>query len=390
MGAADRDPGDPPPGGQRALGFGVCAGVPRERHSAWRLDPRGAVADLLTPSRSGRSRRGRGFTGCLRDSRRSRHPARHDADLRRADSVPAVANPPGETGVPHSTSACGWRSAAAGHFVLDRDTRQCATSMVRVAGGETDVNLPGLDHLAPLRLGDYLIGRYEVTNRAFKRFVDAGGYQKRELWKHPFRSRGRELAWSEAMARFTDRTGRPGPAVWEAAAMPRGRRTIRSPGVSWYEAAAYAAFVGADLPTIYHWSRAAFTWGGAGIVPLSNFGGQGLAPVGKHQGRRPVRNRRHGGQRPRVVPERGRLGALHAGRWLERSDLLVQRRVRAGSVGSLADQRFQCGEVPRGRQPRRWHGGRSSARSATSRRSGRSRTRCSPCTAGCTTTTGLG
>jgi dienelactone hydrolase len=54
--------------------------------------------------------------------------------------------------------------------------------------------------------------------------------------------------------------------------------------VSWYEAAAYAAFAGADLPTIYHWSRAAFTWGGAAIVPLSNFAGHGLAPVGHYQG----------------------------------------------------------------------------------------------------------
>ncbi len=169
-------------------------------------------------------------------------------------------------------------------LVLDRDTTPNRDGMVRVAGGETDVNLPGLDHLAPLRLGDYLIGRYEVTNRAFKRFVDAGGYQKPELWKHPFLSRGRELAWSEAMARLTDKTGRPGPAVWEAGGFAEGQADYPVTGVSWYEAAAYAAFVEADLPTIYHWSRAAFTWGGAGIVPLSNFGGQGLAPVGKHRG----------------------------------------------------------------------------------------------------------
>ncbi len=169
-------------------------------------------------------------------------------------------------------------------FALDSDTLPAGDAMVRVAGGETDVNLPGLDHLAPLRLGDYLIGRYEVTNRAFKRFVDAGGYQKRELWKHRFVSRGRELAWSDAVARFTDRTGRPGPAVWEAGSFPDGQAEHPVTGVSWYEAAAYAAFVGAELPTIYHWSRAAFTWGGAGIVPLSNFGGQGLASVGKHQG----------------------------------------------------------------------------------------------------------
>ena len=32
-------------------------------------------------------------------------------------------------------------------------------------------------------------------------------------------------------------------------------------GVSWYEAAAYAAFAGKSLPTIYHWQRAAGTVG---------------------------------------------------------------------------------------------------------------------------------
>jgi formylglycine-generating enzyme required for sulfatase activity/dienelactone hydrolase len=167
-------------------------------------------------------------------------------------------------------------------FVLQPDT--VAEPMMRVAGGETDVNLPGLDHLKPLQLGDYLIGRHEVTNRAFKRFVDAGGYRRRELWKHPFLARGRELSWTDAMARFTDRTGRPGPAGWEAGGYPEGQADHPVTGVSWYEAAAYAAFADAELPTIYHWSRAAFTWGGAGIVPLSNFDGRGLAPVGQYRG----------------------------------------------------------------------------------------------------------
>jgi formylglycine-generating enzyme required for sulfatase activity len=32
--------------------------------------------------------------------------------------------------------------------------------------------------------GDVIL-RHEVTNREFKRFVDAGAYERRELWKHP-------------------------------------------------------------------------------------------------------------------------------------------------------------------------------------------------------------
>jgi formylglycine-generating enzyme required for sulfatase activity len=50
--------------------------------------------------------------------------------------------------------------------------------------------------------------------------------------------------------------------------------------VSWYEAAAYAEFRGANLPTIYHWARAALDFTNAApirgnIVDASNFGGQG-------------------------------------------------------------------------------------------------------------------
>ena len=54
--------------------------------------------------------------------------------------------------------------------------------------------------------------------------------------------------------------------------------------MSWYEAAAYADFVGKSLPTIYHWNNAANQLLSPYIVPLSNFSGRGLAPVGHYQG----------------------------------------------------------------------------------------------------------
>jgi predicted Ser/Thr protein kinase len=38
---------------------------------------------------------------------------------------------------------------------------------------------------APVNPGPYQIDRYEVTNREFKRFVDAGGYRRKDLWKYP-------------------------------------------------------------------------------------------------------------------------------------------------------------------------------------------------------------
>ena len=173
--------------------------------------------------------------------------------------------------------------AVRGTFVLQSD-RDTAMAMVRVPGGPTELNLPGLEQLDSLALGDYLIGRYEVTNREFKGFVDAGGYSRRDWWRQPFTAAGHALATSEAIARFVDKTGRPGPASWEGGTYPAGQADYPVTGVSWFEAAAYAAYAGAELPTIYHWSRAAYTWAGAAIVPESNFGHGGVAPVGQYRG----------------------------------------------------------------------------------------------------------
>src|SRR5262249_39764774 len=76
--------------------------------------------------------------------------------------------------------------------------------MVRVSGGAFS-----LQSLNPVTLEDFWIDKYEVTNRDFKAFVDAGGYAKREYWKQPFVRDGRETPWAEAVARFRDVTGRP-------------------------------------------------------------------------------------------------------------------------------------------------------------------------------------
>ena len=48
-------------------------------------------------------------------------------------------------------------------------------------------------------------------------------------------------------------TGRPGPATWEVGSYPEGQDEHPVSGVSWYEAAAYAEYVGMSLPTRFHW-----------------------------------------------------------------------------------------------------------------------------------------
>lgn len=156
--------------------------------------------------------------------------------------------------------------------------------MVPIPGGTTSAWIAGMDPIEGMPLAGYLIDRYEVTNKQFKAFVDAGGYARRELWKHAFVHEGRPLSFDEAMLRFRDQTGRAGPSTWELGNYVRGRDNAPVSGVSWYEAAAYAEFAGKSLPTVYHWVEAASTRMPSQIVPLSNFSGKGPGDAGTYQG----------------------------------------------------------------------------------------------------------
>ena len=130
----------------------------------------------------------------------------------------------------------------------------------------------------------YLVDKYEVTNEQFKKFVDAGGYDEQEYWKQAFIKDGRELSWEKAMNEFRDKTGRYGPSTWEGGTYLKGQGKFPVCGVSWYEAAAYAEYMGKSLPTTHHWLAAACAWESQVIVPFSNFKGDGPAPVGSHPG----------------------------------------------------------------------------------------------------------
>jgi dienelactone hydrolase/predicted Ser/Thr protein kinase len=158
--------------------------------------------------------------------------------------------------------------------------------MVRVQGDEVPATIfvPGLDHLSPIQLASFWIDRYEVSNKQFKEFVDAGGYRTRDFWRQDFVKDGRRISWEEAIATFHDSTGRPGPSAWELGDYPQGQEAHPVTGVSWYEAAAYAEFAGKAVPTVFHWSRAAAQNLSGSVVPVSNFSGRGPAPVGSHRG----------------------------------------------------------------------------------------------------------
>ena len=162
---------------------------------------------------------------------------------------------------------------------------QVPEGMIAIPGGEMPgLGLVGLENVSPGDVPEAFVGTYEVTNAEYRKFVEDGGYRRRELWKEPFADGQRTLSFEEAMARFRDRTGRPGPSTWASGDHAEGQAKAPVTGVSWYEAAAYAAWAGKSLPTIYHWARAATTWAAPEVVPHSNFNGAGVLPVGSSGG----------------------------------------------------------------------------------------------------------
>jgi len=149
-------------------------------------------------------------------------------------------------------------------------------NMTRVLGDKTDIG----------QVDDFLMDKYEVTNKQYKEFVDSGGYHNRTYWKPKFVKAGRALTWDHAMEEFVDQTGRPGPSTWQAGAYAKGQEEYPVSGVSWYEAAAYAEYAHKSLPTAYHWgialgdvSNISSGW----VGQMSNFKGDGPRPVGAYQ-----------------------------------------------------------------------------------------------------------
>jgi formylglycine-generating enzyme required for sulfatase activity len=183
------------------------------------------------------------------------------------------------------TTVEGWRGVqeTVAHFPL-YPSETVPVGMVRVAANQYRKDVGAKDPIEGVELPDYFIDRYEVTNQQFKAFVDAGGYKRKEFWKHPFLKGTAALPWEAAVKEFRDATGVPGPSAWSAGTYPPGEDDYPVRGLSWYEAAAYAEFAGKSLPTISHWFRAIGVGHADDIVAVSNFGQKGPAMVGSYPG----------------------------------------------------------------------------------------------------------
>jgi serine/threonine protein kinase/formylglycine-generating enzyme required for sulfatase activity len=164
--------------------------------------------------------------------------------------------------------------------------------MVLVAGGDYRIVAWRRPTDKRVQLDEFLIDRYEVSNQEYKEFINAGGYLKKQFWKYPLIKEGRAVPWEEAMREFVDRTGLPGPRSWSSQNFPQGMAAHPVTDINWYEAAAYAAFRGKQLPTIFQWEKAArngansfagltMPWGILGDTTdyRANFKGRGTMPV---------------------------------------------------------------------------------------------------------------
>jgi uncharacterized protein VirK/YbjX len=156
--------------------------------------------------------------------------------------------------------------------------------MVRIPESMSQMGLLGLDGYAGTEVPEFLADKYEVTNREYQAFIDAGGYANPAYWRFKVIDGGREIPLTAALARFTDQSGRPGPSTWKAGTYPDGLADHPVAGVSWYEAAAYAAWAGKQLPTAYHWTRLADTGRAKLLASFSNFNGRATTAAGSLSG----------------------------------------------------------------------------------------------------------
>ena len=136
--------------------------------------------------------------------------------------------------------------------------------MVYVAAGTYIVGRDDRDPLESpkhsVQLSAFFIDKTEVTNAAYKKFVDA--------------------------------TGRSAPSGWEGGVPPPGADDLPVTGVTWQDAADYADWVGKRLPTEAEWEAAArgleglnYPWGNQWRSDVANIGAlaRGIDAVGTHK-----------------------------------------------------------------------------------------------------------
>lgn len=201
-------------------------------------------------------------------------------------------------------SAEQWLKHPGGRDVVAKARQKLDAALALVPEGVICMS-PTLDEQLPGQEQDstvypFLLDVFAVTNARFQHFVDAGGYDELELWPRDI--------WPH-LIEMQDLTGHPGPRYWRQGRHNQQLANHPVVGVSWFEADAFARWLGQRLPTEAEWQMAAswhikseadilrrFPWGDAmdqekcntwnsrvgGIVPVDAYP-NGAAPNGVQQ-----------------------------------------------------------------------------------------------------------
>ena len=162
--------------------------------------------------------------------------------------------------------------------------------MIYIPGGNFVPALTG-SGVDQVYLHPFYIDKFEVTNKEFKEFIDAGGYRNLQYWvEMDFIRDGVSLTLEEAQELMIDTTGIRGPAGWEVGTYLQGTENKPVTGISWYEALAYARYKGNILPPMFHWAKAAFPPDeiispiSPKLLKTSNFSKEDISIVGQGEG----------------------------------------------------------------------------------------------------------
>lgn len=106
-------------------------------------------------------------------------------------------------------------------------------------------------------INKFYIDKMEVSNENFLNFIINRGYEKEIFWPEEMNIKGEILNKDKALEHFVDKSGNHGPREWSGSMYPTGEGQKPVTGITWYEANAYAKFVGKRLPSFEEWWRAA-------------------------------------------------------------------------------------------------------------------------------------
>lgn len=113
-----------------------------------------------------------------------------------------------------------------------------------------DNELPAREVFVPA----FRLDRHLTTNAQYERFVNEGGYERREFWSEEGWERREREGWSHPLYWLREADGWRERLMFEETGL-RAEHPVT--GVSWFEAEAYARFAGKRLPTDAEWEKAA-------------------------------------------------------------------------------------------------------------------------------------